>query len=99
MSRQEQENPTVARKSRRPQETGFDATRKEALLQEADKWFKKLNTPSSATYRIAHARHDDWAGQFDCAKALDQYLKTCALRMERLNAAVKIFPELDDTRG
>lgn len=65
---------------------------KDLLLQEAARWFDKLNDPSAATYRIAHARHDNSAKQFDPSAVLEQYLKTSAQRMERLDAATKVFP-------
>jgi len=65
---------------------------KELILEEAAGWFKKLNDPSTGTYRIAHARHDNSAETFEPSVVLEQYLKTSTQRMERLDAAVKAFP-------
>ncbi len=60
-------------------------------LELADKWFNKLNDPAHATYKIANARHINTASTFNPRSVLDQYRKTGAERMERLNEVAKIF--------
>ena len=62
------------------------------VLEQAAKWFKKLDDPAAATFRIAHARHDNTAAQFKPRLILEQYRKTSKIRMERLAAATKAFP-------
>jgi len=60
-------------------------------LELADRWFNKLNDPAHATYKIANARHINAASTFDPRSVLDQYRKTGAEHMNRLNEAAKIF--------
>ena len=60
-------------------------------LELADRWFNKLNDPAHATNKIANARHINTASTFDPRSVLDQYRKTGAERMTRLDEAAKIF--------
>lgn len=59
------------------------------VLIEANKWFKKLNDPSSGTFKIAHARRSEEAKSiFVPAEILEQFRKTADERIKRLATAV-----------
>lgn len=63
------------------------------MMEEASKWFEKLNRPSNAAYRIAHARHENSAAPFDPDAILSAYRRTKEERMRRLEEATKMFPD------
>lgn len=59
------------------------------VLIEANRWFKKLNNPSNAVFKIAHARMSEEAkAMFVPMRVLKQYKRTSNERMQRLVAAV-----------
>lgn len=66
------------------------------VLQLAAAWFKKLDQPSNAAYRIAHVRYDpdentQARGAHDETVVLEAYRATSDIRMERLAQAVKML--------
>jgi hypothetical protein len=63
----------------------------------AGKWFKKLNSPLTATFRITHARRGNSALPFQPSLVLEQYRKTSEQRMERLADAVKDLSDPPDS--